>query len=1356
MANEARILWTVVPNGTAPDGMVRLSVVVSPRLLPDDDTTLKQAFADFANWRDRTLTFTVGFGSGPDERTVQAPAPTAAQKALWTALFTPQTSVEGFAFHDLSLNLLHSLPVLNVESFVADLYAKIAANPATATSFPPVDMLTEEPGGLASLAFHWKFSPAPDAPPGAPQLTTAPRDGKLPAEIAFEQAVTAALQVPNPPMAIASADPTLDFWRLKLEHTPLSTPQQVTDGKATFTGYARVEPQIPAIDFHRAVSLLGEHPALLRELGLIFDLEVLAPAQPSGAVALRQVTADPPWTGDPPQPLFAVTRYAPGFIAAPRGSEQSARMLDLTQPGYGVVDLEVDGAGHKLVNLADTIARSLWGEVSTLDTPQAFSLPSLRTAGLTLVRGDRALAIAAHAAQIKDVNVVLGSEPDTEPLFAEDLTRGYRVDIRDESLPPGIWHSLFKRTGRYRLPDAGLAWPPDEPGVAELEDEAWASLGVTSAADDASPAPDLHLREELVRWDGWSLAGRRPGGHVGTDDGAARFPSDGPDSDHGRHPDFDFWPSLRVPNGSLPRLRFGRTYRMRARAVDIAGNSLPLAGAPESTATPAREYRRYEPVPAPALVLRELPLPGESLGRLVIRSSNANAGLDAVPTQDTTDRHVAPPLASKDLCEQHSMFDALPAQDAWQLIASRQGTYDMTANPQPGNPQIAPAGAAGVEAFDRDDKPVSLDAWQDGNVPRSVTVVHHEPQLGLPYLPDPLARGAIFIGEPHRDDAPFLGLPGAPPNTLTEHRGDGSAQVTAPLEKPEVRLVEVDFGTAGEWPDLRPFRIQVVEGAAAPKWDAAKRVLEVALPKAQTARVRLSSVFGGDALALLALWRWILQAQPKPSSSTLERLEELARQGRHWMLTPFREIELVHAVQQPLRTPDVSALTVRRAIGQTSATLVHGGLTVHTWSTARVDVEAAWTEPVDPLAEPAPKTIAGTAHAFDLTVAYPPPLADADADLPLEHLHELGDTKHRRIDYRAVATTRYRECFPGKAEITRTSQPVTLSIPSSARPASPSVLYVVPTFGWNRESTGPSERASTRIGGGLRVYLERPWFSSGEGELLGVVVLSQRGVPAASIPPALSRLVTRWGADPVWASDVARLAPGTSDFPRAAANTRSGLTLAEHDHLKDPPVTVTVSVAGHPVEYDPVRRLWFADIDVETGDAYSPFIRLALARYQPNSVVEPPLPPNPQRDVHLSPVVLADFAQLTPDRSATLQRISRTELQLTVSGVGIEHGAGVQANEVRVTVETRRAGIADPDLGWAPLRGATVTQHQVNNPNLPHRSFTITLPAAAARAAPRRLVILEHERHLTGDAPADTATGRRLVYAETFAIGEAV
>ena len=61
-----------------------------------------------------------------------------------------------------------------------------------------------------------------------------------------------------------------------------------------------------------------------------------------------------------------------------------------------------------------------------------------------------------------------------------------------------------------------------------------------------------------------------------------------------------------------------------------------------------------------------------------------------------------------------------------------------------------------------------------------------------------------------------------------------------------------------------------------------------------------------------------------------------------------------------------------------------------------------------------------------------------------------------------------------------------------------------------------------------------------------------------------------------------------------------------------------MDIAPHDVFYDEQRQLWYCDIEVTWGASYFPFIRLALARYQPDAL----------DSAHLSHVVLADFMPL--------------------------------------------------------------------------------------------------------------------------------
>ena len=203
-----------------------------------------------------------------------------------------------------------------------------------------------------------------------------------------------------------------------------------------------------------------------------------------------------------------------------------------------------------------------------------------------------------------------------------------------------------------------------------------------------------------------------------------------------------------------------------------------------------------------------------------------------------------------------------------------------------------------------------------------------------------------------------------------------------------------------------------------------------------------------------------------------------------------------------------------RAAGATHVHLF-GAVELHGPSTDGLTAEATWTDRVDDLSLPKCAGPADQATAFrthvrpyeDVAL-----LADADAEAVLPTVgkigahnarHEFGDTRHRRVDYRFRASTRFREYFrpellaaggnsldDGQSVI---GPVVQISVPSSARPAAPIVHSVIPLFRWS-DATEPEQPMSRRHGrrAGVRIYLERPWFSSGNGELLGVLLARRR------------------------------------------------------------------------------------------------------------------------------------------------------------------------------------------------------------------------------------------------------------------------
>ncbi len=1026
-------------------------------------------------------------------------------------------------------------------------------------------------------------------------------------------------------------------------------------GGPTFDVSPVTEPGYPGPD-SAAWKALGQYPKLMRALGLVIDLEF----SPGGVPPSGSVRVTPRLSGPPPMTPWTAFQFdaaGAGFYAAPGADADISRgMLALAGPAdYDVTQVDLDGAAEKVLDFAQNVARVADGTATSIDTPGSYGLPALRSAGFSVARAGRALRLVGTFGTMKQHNAEITANPQQSKvtLFADDVTRGYRVDVWDSLT--GDWHSLCQRDGTYTFETGPL--------VREFADEGFVTLATTQPTDGSST--DLRLPESLFRWAGWSLSVRPPGRTIGSDSTAQ-------DVANPATTDFKLETGFTVTKGTLPRLRFGARYQFRARAVDLAGNSPPPGAVlDDAYGIPPQPvpYLRYEPVAAPVLVLRQ-PLgpdttPGESLDRIVIRS-NYDSHIAAV-----SERHVAPAKTAAEMAEAHGMLDTAagpPDKSLYGLLVSRDGSFEV----DPAHP--------------------------------AQPVPHPEPQLVLPYLPDPLSPGAAFAT-----------LPGDSPGAVWQ----------TPF--------------TGTWPDNRPFRFALDEGAGPPSFteSGTERVLTVHLPKAEIATVALSSYLTDDftsrparMLETMAIWDLISAAEP----DDLAALRQLALDGQHWMLTPPRTLTLVHAVQQPLIEPQFQNLTCTRSIGSTSATLTDE-FPVSGKSTDKIDIKAAWQEPVDNLTDaPQPVILDGSARALEQKIASSHQVA------VINGAQEFHDTRHRTVTYTATATSRFREYFPAAlttdaANISRTSVAVTLSVPSSARPPAPQPLYVIPTFAWSTQEEG-AWTFSRRKGGGLRVYLARPWYSSGEGELLGAVLWGCEppeagGREVIEVPDFLKGYVTQWGTDPIWSSPP----PPSQAVPRPE-HFRNAVVFAEGLTLDELPgqVDTSFSVAGHEVQYDQDRQLWYCDIDLDPGYAYFPFIRLALARYQPDS-----LP-----GAHLSRVVLADFVQLVPGRSASITQdpIDLTQLQLAVSGPTY---TGPGAVTMTATVQAQPAGGGGNDQPWIPVAEIPLQPYDLVGPDTLWTA-QITLPAARG-SRPFRLLIEETE-----DFAADLGetAQRRLVYADIF------
>jgi hypothetical protein len=868
--------------------------------------------------------------------------------------------------------------------------------------------------------------------------------------------------------------------------------------------------------------------------------------------------------------------------------------------------------------------------------------PMIRSNGLTLTEVNRGVNFAsalARAFSLLDATDAFISDPNTSQipdLTAEDLVRGYVLDVWDQA--NGVWRSTAERVqppGKHMY-DAGTT-SIDGPTSAPFDEASTQAPPRSQSSPLDENSQQANVSEVVLRYTGWSNAAPHPGTVLQDADSQAG----------GSSPDGPF-PALTIniaaPPGRLPPLRFGHTYAMRARIVDVANNVIGLTnganpGDSLGRVTDPMVYGRHEAIGSPDVYAQTTPRRAESQLRLVVRDIDGAA---------FSMRAIAPQRSAEPFAEWHGMFDTGGALDPTsQDPTDSQATYNEIVNRESAH---YPAPATPPAAID-------LNAH-------------------VPYLPDPLARGGVITVV----DGALAG------NTYPFRFDTSSAPSTS-------------------WPDFKPFGLKLVPGnGQSASTNNANRTLTFTIGPADTVTTQLSSTCNVGDIDLFAL-------KDLFPSGTFDHAEAAA--GKYWAITPFVTVELIYAVQKPLVTPEFPSFPAPgRELGSTFAPLT-ADLSWSPKSTSKVDIRADWGDPVDdpvhhlPVQGPgAPDTsLRQTSNSPVVTLPRTTsPLAsagsqDTTATDRFAARHEFFDTKHRNVTYHGVATSRFSEFYTPGTDVTKsTAHPVLVNIPSSARPDSVKIPYVVPIYAWGLTKSG-NTTTSQRSPSALRVFIERPWWSSGIDELLGVVtwpgaepgfvvpvlggfskqrhqkrrhlVFPGGGGINSAIPDAQAQYVTDWGADPVFASSaLPSLHPRLASFPNATHNG-TGLSIEEKSGF-------TVNVAGHPVAFDPARNLWYCDVAVNTGAAYTPMIRLALARYQPNSIP----------GAELGHIVLADIMSLEPGRIATVVRRNSTELaSVSLSGFSYSHAAGARGlspGEAELIVE-RRTGIQDDALGWEPV-----------------------------------------------------------------------
>ncbi|KAA1419402.1 hypothetical protein F0U44_13280 [Nocardioides humilatus] len=1426
MVRRQTITLTPLPNGRAPGGKVRLSVHIAPRLETDEDGAhpVLGQFPDFARWvqlsQEAGLTFQVKFG-GDDPVDATFDEAHEPDPSLWEAIFRDDCGVQPLHFKDFDGQKLRSFPAANIHKYLKNLYTSFGLSDPT--EFPTAHALLAG-GALGTFAsdptdevrsrLHQKVEQLIAVPSGP-----APRIGVI------------------APHAYSPASVGVDITQVQILHRPRPK------------GTHRVPYTAPPdFDFHQGIAALAAHPQLLRRLGLVRDLLVTPSASYTAATEVQVFIKDDRFLLYPvgsatysSRIVSTRTRYrSTTFTAAPRTKDPLlfARRLNLSDPRrYDVADVDLDGAALKVVGAASTIGRSVKAAVASPLTSDRHPLPAMRSEGLVLLQVGRASSLQAEMKRQRSYHdLLLAGQPPV--LDAEDLVRGYYLDVWDDTA--GHWSPLGMRN---------VVYTPVGQDPLEVEDEGAVTMAVTTDGQ-GSPLPDVFVPETLAKWSGWSVVAPRPGRALAKDldDGMVGRT----DTSEATAIKLGITTTVPKPGSDLPKLpslRYGRSYRFRARAADFAGNSEPFTdiNGDNRGSTPLTVYSRYEPVPPPIVLKHEDPTPGDGVLRMVIRSD-----YDEVPgNADPAYRHLVPPVASQLVVEQAGVLDTPEGR-------LDPGTYEVLR----------------VRDGNRLDNPDANNYYPD---PTSPFNEHSSPELIYPddfvnvtHLPDPFSRGAVFYG-----------LPFGTTKVGGHEPAGGTAHLSWNLE-------------GDTWDTVLANRIRLSEPRGVTnKADYAHRILtfgrnqelRVFLPKATVVRTKLSSFLSLNGVGptsdvdRMGIWRWLLAGAAEAGLSTGAQndLKKLVAAGAHWMISPSVEIELVHAVRRPLLRPtftttkqtrkdahgddvdaDFANVAADRQPGETAAHWT-GTMQVSGRSTARVNVIADWHEDIDNVDLPSWDTVGF--HAQPCSFTYDSddhelfPIAAANGKpVPIRAdtvrglgLHELHDTRHRMVTYTVEAVSRFAEEFtktitpaigplrkqkfadnalvPGYTRISdngvtyeegtdflindpapgwirvpvgspvSTGHPITLTflegpvsrfstepatqterttttvnVLSTARPKAPQVEYLIPAYEWTPLNKRPNADTTTRQGNRLRVWLGRPWFSSGDGEQLAVICPTAGVQPDAMDP--LHTYVSLIGMDPVW-GDVrwegkdlegrtgfgvpTRTVLKPANFPLADRKIDSGIFLEGIPSLPGaaPP---TLGAAVHDVHYDRERKLWYCDIQISPADGkaqpYLPFVQLALARFQASSLNDDGV------DLRLSPIVVAELVQLAPDRVLTITKKKGRVSRLNISGTSYKSTPATDHRHVddqgyvgsvrgpaRMTweIQTPRVGMDPdtfPDTAWERVGVTHVMPGTVDHNGL--ASWTVDKPVLVGNR-PARLVFTEYEEYDdTGDNPG------RVVFTATY------
>jgi len=939
------IIFTTLPHKRViVDGKkhLQLSVYTSIKLGTPSDTNLG-AFPNILNWSEKILSSDFKFKLENGKVLTATLNKEPIDDALFKNIFHKNIKVDDFKEEDFSNKKFHSVPLIHIQNFVLNnVKAAAIESPKKLVS---ADKFIDSKVFGAISRFQLKDKKIAKTEEKVQKKT-------LKKAIVAKDIVSKQLGTDKSLKLIIKQKKFIPFrakMQPKKDFTELRQFHRVDREFANRINFKIVK---PTFEFHDIFSVVNNYPQIMRKLGFILDFTIPyeGTIPNSGHIKIIPEALDLDATNSVisiPATAYEITDK--GFYVADKPTTIFKQgFVKINSNEFSVIQVDADGAALKTSNMAENkvqaiakfyeaksiVAVEKKTKRSFVKTPEKEGLPFIRTAGIAITKNGMAehlfssiklnvdLKTNFKAATPKTFSVkksilitdspllTLQVKEPTKVLYSDEVTQGYRMDISYHDTP-NQWFSLHKKKDVFSwFNETNKSYPIEN----IKEDEGFIQLAI---AQDPEDEDNLFVSETLARWEGWSLSVHKPGFAINEpeDNGAAvkkDFVYKNKAQENKKYifnPDLEFKINAQseIVPGTLPKLRFGNDYDVRVRTVDLAGNSVALNFQSESGSLTKRKnihYLRYEPLASPIILVGNELKDGEFLESMVIRSNHDQSVEeyeDSHPVNNKffdefSQRFLLPPKNSQLIAETHGMFEKAftnnptAAQRIYEIITQHEGIYTR---PEKTKEKIYK--------------------------PSEVEVI---------YLPDPMAAGvSLFLSEG---------------NNAT-HTQKFEAQMFSFFSNTKVS--DTNATTIPEdWYNAQAISIRLEEGAIGSKWNAQKRTITIFLPKGYRTKIKFSTFWREQDLNnLSAIWKLVKNENP----SNLAELTKLANSGQHMMVSPSREIELVHAVQQPVDKPIIKAILANREKYNDTTVTIHTRFDIHGESTEKVTFHAKWVDPID-------------------------------------------------------------------------------------------------------------------------------------------------------------------------------------------------------------------------------------------------------------------------------------------------------------------------------------------------------------------------------------------------------------------------